>query len=266
VLAFCFSVVALSSIGLPGLNGFTGEILSIMGMFHHDWISKTRYGFVGLTGIILGAWYMLWLVQRTYFGRLREPVVEGHGDHSRPADLNSREIFALAPILVLIVWIGVYPQFFIRRMEPSISRVVEKLNVAKFGFAARSSPLRVGWVERREAHHPASRWPSHGSHHPTALPPGEGSGLRDVAIGPASRGVYPRGITFSCPTPPFNGLILAERISGDGRTSTPATGSPSPDPADRSPAAQIYAQAAQASKSNVAPVAPDPAGVNPAAR
>jgi NADH-quinone oxidoreductase subunit M len=127
VMAFCLGVVAFSSIGLPGLNGFTGEVLSVMGMFANNRL----YASLGLTGIILGAWYMLWLVQRTFFGRLREPILEGHGDHHAPGDLNFREIAALAPILVLIVWIGVDPQFFIRRMEPSISRVVQRLDIAK---------------------------------------------------------------------------------------------------------------------------------------
>ena len=127
VMAFCLGVVAFSSIGLPGLNGFTGEVLSVMGMFANNRL----YASLGLTGIILGAWYMLWLVQRTFFGRLREPVLEGHGVHAAPGDLNFREIAALAPILVLIVWIGIYPQFFIRRMEPSINEVVRKLDIAK---------------------------------------------------------------------------------------------------------------------------------------
>lgn len=127
VMAFCLGVVAFSSIGLPGLNGFTGEVLSVMGMFANNKL----YASLGLTGIILGAWYMLWLVQRTFFGRLREPVLEGHGDHKAPGDLNFREIAALAPILVLIVWIGIYPQFFIDRMEPSINKVVQRLDLAK---------------------------------------------------------------------------------------------------------------------------------------
>ncbi len=131
ILAFCLGVVAFSSIGLPGLNGFTGEVTSLMGMFQYDRL----YACLGLTGIILGAWYMLWLVQRTFFGRLREPVLEGHGDHASPADLNAREILALAPILVLIVWIGIYPQFFTSRMEPSIQKVVQRLTDARRGFA-----------------------------------------------------------------------------------------------------------------------------------
>jgi NADH-quinone oxidoreductase subunit M len=134
VMAFFLLVVALSSIGLPGLNGFTGEILSLLGMFR----SRPLYAVLSLSGIILGAWYMLWLVERTFFGKLREPVPEDHGHaeadhaaahpgHSLPCDLNRREIFALAPLVVMIVWIGVYPQFFIRRMEPSINQVVRQL-------------------------------------------------------------------------------------------------------------------------------------------
>jgi len=143
VMAFCLGVIAFSSIGLPGLNGFTGEVLSVMGMF----ASNRLYAALGLTGIILGAWYMLWLVQRTFFGRLREPLLEGHGleghcDHHPPGDLNLREIAALAPILVLIVWIGVYPQFFIRRMEPSINAVVKKLDAAKANRYANTNPKR----------------------------------------------------------------------------------------------------------------------------
>ncbi|HLJ09803.1 MAG TPA: hypothetical protein VKU82_01370, partial [Planctomycetaceae bacterium] len=112
--------------GLPGLNGFTGEVLSLIGMFENNRL----YAALGLTGIILGAWYMLWLVQRTFFGRFREPLEAAQAAGHEPRDLNGREILALAPILALVVWIGVYPQFFIRRMEPSVSHVVAKLAAA----------------------------------------------------------------------------------------------------------------------------------------
>jgi NADH-quinone oxidoreductase subunit M len=144
VLAFCLGVVAFSSIGLPGLNGFTGEVLSVMGMFAHSKL----YGTLALFGIILGAWYTLWLVQRTFFGTFREPVAEGHGTHHAVGDLNFREIAALAPILVLIVWIGVYPQFFTRRMEPSINQVVKKLTIARQRVVSaaekKAGPLTAG--------------------------------------------------------------------------------------------------------------------------
>jgi NADH-quinone oxidoreductase subunit M len=139
VLAFCLGVVAFSSIGLPGLNGFTGEVTALLGMFRVDRL----YACLGLTGIILGAWYMLWLVQRTFFGRLREPLAEGHGPHSAPTDLNAREILALAPIIVLIVWIGIYPQFFTRRMEPSINKVVSGLTAARAQLAGAADDRAV---------------------------------------------------------------------------------------------------------------------------
>ena len=154
MIAFCFILVSFSSIGLPGLNGFTGEVTALLGMF------KTRpvYGILSLSGIIFGAWYMLQLVRNTMYGRLKEPLTEGHGHpavaahgaadashghaahphgHAAPVfathhtDLNLRELAALAPLLVLIVWIGVAPQFFISKMEPSISQVVKVLEAAR---------------------------------------------------------------------------------------------------------------------------------------
>ncbi len=79
VMAFFFVTVIFSSIGLPGLNGFTGELLALMGMFKADRL----YAMFALTGIILGAWYSLWLVQRTFFGKFREPIVE-HAYHAAP--------------------------------------------------------------------------------------------------------------------------------------------------------------------------------------
>jgi len=129
VLTFFLVVVTFSSIGLPGLNGFTGEILSLAGMFR----ANALYAILSLSGIILGAWYMLWLVQRTFFGKLREPLHEGHGHdhHAHPpiGDMNCREWCALLPLTVLIFAIGIFPQYFISRMEPSIVAVAKGLSV-----------------------------------------------------------------------------------------------------------------------------------------
>jgi NADH-quinone oxidoreductase subunit M len=160
ILAFCLGVVAFSSIGLPGLNGFTGEVTSLLGMFRVDRL----YACLGLTGIILGAWYMLWLVQRTFFGRLREPLAEGHGPHAPPTDLNAREILALAPIIVLIVWIGIHPQFFTRRMEPSINKVVAGLTAARQHLADTADD---GPARRTARIHPST--PLTGAAAPVAL-------------------------------------------------------------------------------------------------
>jgi NADH-quinone oxidoreductase subunit M len=135
-MAFCLLVVAFSSIGLPGLNGFTGEVTSLMGMF----ATNRLYGTLSLAGIILGAWYTLSLVRRTFFGRLREPVqshqhspvVSHHQAHGHPAetpltDLNLREMCALGVLIVPIFWIGLYPKFFTRRMQPSLQPIVAVL-------------------------------------------------------------------------------------------------------------------------------------------
>jgi NADH-quinone oxidoreductase subunit M len=132
LMAFCLVVLAFSSIGLPGLNGFTGEFPALLGMFHR----KPLYAVLGLLGIILGAWYMLRLVFWMLFGPLREPVVEERrhavpaagGHHpAAPVDLNGRELLALAPVLLFVFWIGLFPQFFVSRMEPSIRQVVARL-------------------------------------------------------------------------------------------------------------------------------------------
>lgn len=158
VMTFCLLVVAFSSIGLPGLNGFTGEVTSLMGMF----AASRLYGSLAVSGIILGAWYTLSLVRRTFFGRLREPVQEHapaghrhtHGapqpahaaehEHAPLSDLNFRELAALAVLLVPIVWIGLYPQFFTRRMQPSLRPIVAALqSQGAPRFASRPVPPKV---------------------------------------------------------------------------------------------------------------------------
>jgi NADH-quinone oxidoreductase subunit M len=124
-LAFFMLVMTLSSIGLPGLNGFVGEFLSLLGMFERAWGQPSENPLVlqvlsvlATFGVVLGAWYMLQLVQRVFFGPLREPH---QGDHAAPVrDLSVREIMALAPLVVFIVWIGIQPSFFLDRMRPAL--------------------------------------------------------------------------------------------------------------------------------------------------
>ena len=79
-----------------------------------------------VTGVVLGAWYMLWLVQRLFFGRLREPAAStpgAGGEHDGAPDLAWYEILALTPLAALVVWIGVQPQFFLRPMAPTLDKV-----------------------------------------------------------------------------------------------------------------------------------------------
>ena len=113
LLAFFMVFISLSSLGLPGLNGFIGEVLSLLGMFK----VHPAYVVVGATGIILGAWYLLSMLRRAFFGPLREPA-NGHGGAAH--DLNGRELAALVPIAVLCVGIGVFPKPFLDPMQPEL--------------------------------------------------------------------------------------------------------------------------------------------------
>jgi NADH-quinone oxidoreductase subunit M len=116
-LLACFMVfVAMSSIGLPGLNGFVGEVLSLAGMFRRYHI----YAVLGTTGVVLGAWYMLSMLQQAFFGPLREPA---HG--SEPIrDITLREMFAVVPICALCLWIGLMPQPLLDLIRPDVDAVV----------------------------------------------------------------------------------------------------------------------------------------------
>jgi NADH-quinone oxidoreductase subunit M len=124
-LTFFMVLFTLSSVGLPGLNGFTGEILVLMGMFQRGWIAAGAVGLrvaavLSLLGVVLGAWYMLWLVQRVFFGARRV----AHEPSSPPRDLNFREITALAPLAALVVWIGVNPSYFLAPTQDTLNELV----------------------------------------------------------------------------------------------------------------------------------------------
>jgi NADH-quinone oxidoreductase subunit M len=115
-----FLIMTMSSIGLPALNGFIGELLILLGVFP---VSKT-WTAVAASGIVLGAVYMLWLYQRTMFGRLDNPA------NASLKDLSLRELATFAPLVVLAFWIGLYPAPFLKRIETSVARVVLRLDAA----------------------------------------------------------------------------------------------------------------------------------------
>ena len=118
VFAAVFLIMTMSSIGLPTLNGFIGEILILQGIF----VVSKWWAAVAATGIVLGAAYMLWLYQRTMFGTIDNPKNEGL------ADLNVRELATFVPLIILAVWIGLYPSPFLRRLETSVERVMTRVN------------------------------------------------------------------------------------------------------------------------------------------
>jgi NADH-quinone oxidoreductase subunit M len=124
LLSFSMVVVCLSSVGLPGLNGFVGEALVFFGMFRVQPVLAA----VGTAGILLGAWYLLSMLRAVFFGPLKEPGEHGHGEgHAEVHDLDAREIVILAPLLVLFVLLGVFPQPVIESMRPDLTVVANIL-------------------------------------------------------------------------------------------------------------------------------------------
>jgi NADH-quinone oxidoreductase subunit M len=118
VYAAVFLIMTMSSIGLPALNGFIGEILILQGVFVAN---KVWAAFAG-SGVVLGAAYMLYLYQRTMFGKIENPKNE------RLEDLSHREFATFAPLLLLAVWMGLYPAPFLRRLEMSVRHIVSRVS------------------------------------------------------------------------------------------------------------------------------------------
>jgi len=117
VYAALFIVFTLASIGLPGTNGFIGEFLIILGGFATSKIMGT----LSATGIIIGAAYMLWLYQRVFFMEIN-PKMQGY------KDIDLREILTLVPLIILVFWIGAYPNTFLSFMDVSVQHLIARVN------------------------------------------------------------------------------------------------------------------------------------------
>jgi NADH-quinone oxidoreductase subunit M len=168
-LAVFFMLFTFSSIGLPGLNGFVGEFMILAGSFQRAWSGvaaswRTAYlvmALLGVAGVVLGAWYMLWAVERVLFGGSREPprgagqatghdhshghshgqaAPHGHGhathaDHAADrCDLRWHELAAVLPLAVFVVWIGLTPATFLAPAAPAVREATAASGEA---FAAR---------------------------------------------------------------------------------------------------------------------------------
>jgi NADH-quinone oxidoreductase subunit M len=119
--ALLFMVFTMASVGLPGTSGFVGEFLSLVGTY----AVSSWAGIVATTGIILGAAYMLYLYWRICYGRLV------HADAAAMPDLDAREMWLLAPIAAAVLWMGVYPESFMRPMRADIERLLVRVERAK---------------------------------------------------------------------------------------------------------------------------------------
>ncbi|HEX4132212.1 MAG TPA: NADH-quinone oxidoreductase subunit M [Pirellulales bacterium] len=205
ILAFFMVVFTFSSIGLPGLNGFAGEFLLLAGafqrgyadspaMWHGQW---TTIAVLAVFGVVLGAWYMLWLVERVFFGPLREPANDAHGDHHHPVhDMCLREVLALVPLVVFMVWIGVAPNHFLRPMAGSLD---DSIRAAAVSF------------DKRYDMHTAPATAT------VLLPPGEGGRRPDeggAAVGAHAASPSP-GRRGDHPLPKGEGFIARGKLARD---------------------------------------------------
>ena len=129
VFAALFGVVVMSSIGLPALNGFVGEFLILLGTFGaNPWVAV-----IATTGVVLAAAYMLWMYRRVVFGPLDKPENRGL------IDLDLRERLAIVLLVIPIVWIGVYPDPLLRRIEPSVSLLLQEMELRQVRGALASN-------------------------------------------------------------------------------------------------------------------------------
>jgi NADH-quinone oxidoreductase subunit M len=117
LFAAILTFVSLSSIGLPGLNGFVGEFLVLIGSYR----TYPALAIIAATGVIFAAAYLLWAIQRILFNSLDKP------DNTHIPDLNRRELALLVPLLIVIVWLGVYPAPVLRRMEPTSQMLIDRV-------------------------------------------------------------------------------------------------------------------------------------------
>ena len=118
----CFMIVALSSIGLPGMNGFVGEFLILLGIFQVNGL----WAACATSGVILAACYILWMFQRVMFLEVKNPK------NMNLKDMNVREMFTVVPLIILIFWIGLYPKPFMDTFDASVTHLVSKVNPDNF--------------------------------------------------------------------------------------------------------------------------------------
>jgi NADH-quinone oxidoreductase subunit M len=139
VFATFFVIAVLSSVGLPGLNGFIGEFLILAGSFQTHPVAAT----IAASGVILAAIYLLWLVQKVFFG----PVT--NEENRNVPDMAWHEIAAMVPLVIFMVWIGVHPNTFLKKMEPSVTHLVRTVAGERTNEPMLASQRRTGFSPSR---------------------------------------------------------------------------------------------------------------------
>ncbi|HLY61170.1 MAG TPA: NADH-quinone oxidoreductase subunit M [Terriglobia bacterium] len=137
VFSTFFLIVTLSSLGLPALNGFVGEFLIIVGSFH----VKAAYAALAAVGVVLAAVYLLWMYQRVFFGEVTNPK------NQNLPDIDAREKFILVVLVLVILWMGVYPNPFLRRIDVSSAQVIQRVGAGATQMAG-GAPVKIGGQTR----------------------------------------------------------------------------------------------------------------------
>ena len=130
VYATLFAIIMLSSMGLPGLNGFIGEFLILVGVFE----ANPVWAYWAVWGVVLAAAYLLWLFQRVMLGEVKDDKIAGL------KDLNLRETMTLAPLCVLAIWMGLYPKPILETLEPPVNAIIERVQPGYFAESGISTP------------------------------------------------------------------------------------------------------------------------------
>lgn len=134
IFAFIFLLVAFSSMGVPGTNGFVGELLILIGAFQ----ASLKFGLAATVGLILGAVYLLWTVKRVTYGPMTKE------ENRSLKDMTVREYAYLLPVMVFIFWIGLYPKPFLRTMDASVTHLLESVQTQHMAQPPHQEPL---WVQ-----------------------------------------------------------------------------------------------------------------------
>ncbi len=148
IYATVFLIMTLSSIGLPGLNGFIGEFMILQGTFQR--VDLRVYAILAASGIVLGAAYMLWLFQRVMFGN------NDKDENKRMKDLNLREIATFVPLLILAVWIGIYPSFWLKYLKEPVHFITQRLENSAVRMVETPRPTLEDVMKSSTAEKPAA--------------------------------------------------------------------------------------------------------------
>lgn len=160
--ALFFVIITMSSIGLPGTNGFIGEFMALAGAF----FSRSPIGFgshwllltlLATTGVIFAAVYMLHAVLRIFWGQI------AHEENKSLSDINRRETLAIVPLIVMVFWIGLYPKFFLDKMNPTVDAFVTDFTVRYYEGRRTSEPHLVDFETLKEQLQAAGKLAMHES-------------------------------------------------------------------------------------------------------